>query len=79
MRTDLKKFAGPNQHRFEALAKEWEDKHVKIIGDDHPWCGEVGHVQRIDMMGAVGKPAMIVKLDNGTECAVFSGRELKQI
>ena len=55
-------------------------KHVKIIGKDHPWQGEVGHITDW-CRDFTGKPYCEVTLDNQCDhrCAVYNGKDLKYI
>lgn len=54
-------------------------KRVLIVGD-HPWEGETGKVVSEEReVGLFRKPAFRVRLDNGTECFVFSPKNLKKV
>ncbi len=58
---------------FESLI----GKRVIITGD-HPWAGETGVVEAVKTT-SFGKTGMIVTLDNGNSCFVFSGAQVKQL
>lgn len=47
-----------------------------ILLDPHPWSGEKGKTVRVETAKGMGKPGMVVKLDNGTECFVFEPNQL---
>ena len=51
------------------------NKRVMISDKKHPWFEEVGRIKEFGTVG--GKYACTITLDNGIECCVFSGRELK--
>jgi len=52
-------------------------KRVMISSPTHPWFEEVGKIKEFDTIG--GRFACIVSLDNGIECCVFNGKELKYL
>lgn len=52
-------------------------KRVIVVGD-HPWSGEIGEGKEV-RRPTFGKPGLIVALDNGTDCFVFSEKNLKVV
>ena len=47
-----------------------------LLLDPHPWAGEKGQTVRVETAKGMGKPGMVVKLDNGTECFVFEASQI---
>ena len=53
-------------------------KRVYLLSP-HPWAGEIGTVTELKTAAALGKTGLIVALDNGTDCFVFSEKNLKVV
>jgi len=65
------------QKQWDDFKEKWMNAEVEIIGIKHPWAGCKGVVISFDHTNAgVG---MKVKLENGFECYVFKGTDIKRL
>jgi hypothetical protein len=67
------------EQEFEAWKKQKIGKRVLITDKAHPWYGYTGEVKDFEYFSIISKMGMVISLDNGTDCTIFDGKDVKFI